>query len=81
MTLEGLIELLGRKEAEKFINMNLLPKALDLAIDFAVECGLGYDNMPEVYVLYKDKIEEMSYTNGFKYIFLQEALNEWEEGK
>lgn len=37
-------------------------------LEWAVECGFGYDNIPELYEQYKDKIKGMSYTDGLLYL-------------
>lgn len=50
-----------------------LEKALDLFIDWAVECGFGYDNIPELYEKYEEKIKDMGYEEGLKYIVLKEV--------
>lgn len=36
-------------------------------LEWAVECGFGYDNIPE-YEQYKNEIEGMSYTDGLLYL-------------
>lgn len=36
-----------------------LSKALDLIIQWAIECNFGYDNIPEEYEHYKDEIKDM----------------------
>lgn len=48
-------------------------KALRLLIDWAIECGFGYDNIPEEYEKYKEEIEGMGYTEGLIYIAEQEV--------
>ena len=48
-------------------------KALDLFIEWAVECDFGYDNIPELYEKYKEEIKDMSYSGGLKYIVLREV--------
>lgn len=54
-----------------------LSKALDLMIEWAVDCGFGFDNIPEEYELYKHDIEagEMGYTEGIRYIVMKESFN------
>lgn len=37
-------------------------------LDWAVGCGFGYDNIPEVYEQYKNEIDGMSYTDGLLYL-------------
>lgn len=48
-------------------------KALRLLLDWAVECGFGYDNIPDEYEKYKDEIEEMNYTEGLIHIAEREV--------
>lgn len=50
-------------------------KGLRLLLDWAVECGFGYDNIPEEYQKYKNDIEskELGYTEGLIYIAKCEA--------
>lgn len=48
-------------------------KALRLLIDWAIECGFGYDNIPEEYEKYKEEIKGMGYTEGLIYIAEQEV--------
>lgn len=43
-------------------------KALNLLSEWAVECGFGYDNIPEQYEKYKDNIADMGYAEGLAYI-------------
>lgn len=44
--------------------------ALRLLIDWAEQCGFGYDNFPEEYEQYKNEIEEknLGYIEGMIYI-------------
>ena len=51
----------------------LRERALMLLLDWAVECGFGYDNFPEEYERYKDEIEDMSYIDGMIYIAEKEV--------
>ena len=51
-------------------------KALRLLLNWAVECGFGYDNFPEEYEKYKEDISDMDYIEGMIYIAKQEADNE-----
>ena len=37
-------------------------------VEWAVDCGFGYDNIPEYYGMYEDKIGDMGYTEGLVYI-------------
>ena len=48
-------------------------KALRLLVEWAVECGFGYDNFPEEYEKYKDEIKDMGYIDGMIYIAMNEA--------
>lgn len=52
-----------------------LSKALDLMIEWATDCGFGYDNIPEEYEKYKHDIEagEMGYNEGLRYIVMKES--------
>ena len=45
-------------------------EALRLLIDWAVECGFGFDNIPEEYERHKDYIEkdDIGYIDGLIYI-------------
>ena len=52
-------------------------QAYQQLLEWAVECGFGYDNIPELYEQYKDKIERMSYTDGLLYL----ASRSLEKGK
>lgn len=54
-----------------------LIQAYQQLLEWAVECGFGYDNIPEVYEQYKDMIEGMSYTDGLLYL----ASRSLEKGK
>lgn len=48
-------------------------KALNLLAEWAIECGFGYDNIPEEYEKYKDDIAEMGYREGLVYIVKMES--------
>lgn len=48
-------------------------KALLLLLDWAVECGFGYDNIPEEYATYEKYIENMGYMEGLIYIAEREV--------
>ena len=48
-------------------------KALDLFIEWVVECDFGYNNIPELYEKYKEEIKDISYSEGLKYIALKEV--------
>ena len=68
---DGFID--GGNEAQKIIG------GLRLLIDWAVEAGFGFDQIPEEYEKYKKEIKDMGYTEGLIYIGYREAeLNEHE---
>lgn len=49
--------------------MSKTEKALRLLLEWAIECGFGYDNFPEEeYEKYEREIKDMSYTEGMIYI-------------
>lgn len=48
-------------------------RALMLLLNWAEECGFGYDNFPEEYERCKDEIEDMGYLDGMIYIAEKEA--------
>lgn len=48
--------------------MSKREKALLLLLEWAEECGFGYDNFPEEYERYKEDVEEMGYIEGMIYI-------------
>lgn len=48
--------------------MSKREKALLLLLEWAEECGFGYDNFPEEYERYKDEICDMGYLEGMIYI-------------
>ena len=48
--------------------MSKREKALLLLLEWAEECGFGYDNFPEEYERYKEEIEGMGYIEGMIYI-------------
>lgn len=50
-------------------------KGLRLLIDWAVECGFGYDNIPNEYEKYKEDIKNMDYVEGLIYIATREAVS------
>lgn len=47
--------------------------ALKLLAEWAVECGFGYDNIPDEYEKYKDDIVDMGYAEGLVYIVKMEV--------
>lgn len=50
--------------------------ALNLLVDWAIQCDFGYDNFPEEYEKYKDDIEDLGYKEGMVYIAKKEAIND-----
>ena len=48
-------------------------KVLRLLLDWAIECGFGYDSIPEEYEKYKDDIQDKNYAEGLIYIAMKEA--------
>lgn len=58
---------------EQTIEVSEREKALRLLLDWAVECGFGYDNIPEEYEKYEHEIKDMDYTEGLIYIAEREA--------
>ena len=51
-----------------------LSKALDLMIEWAVDCGFGYDSIPDEYEKYEHEVEEMGYNEGLRYIVMKESF-------
>ena len=47
--------------------------ALNLLIDWAIQCDFGYDNFPEEYEKYADEIENLGYKEGMIYIARKEV--------
>lgn len=43
-------------------------KALRLLLDWAIDCGFGYDSFPEEYERYREEITNMGYTEGMIHI-------------
>ena len=56
-------------------------KALNLLAKWAIECGFGYDNIPEEYEKYKDDIAEMGYAEGLIYIVKMESEAQYGRSK
>jgi len=52
-------------------------KGLKLLVEWMIECGFGYDNIPEEYEKYKEEISDMDYIEGLIYIATKEAENEF----
>ena len=48
-------------------------KGLRLLLDWAIECGFGYDSFPEEYEKYKEKVEGIGYKEGIIFIGRMEA--------
>lgn len=55
-------------------------KALELLLDWAIQCDFGYDNIPEEYEKYKDEIKDMDYTEGLIYIAEREIEDQDHSG-
>lgn len=51
-------------------------KALRLLLEWAIECGFGYDNLGDLYDKYKNDIEPMGYSDGLIHIVKMEALKD-----
>lgn len=47
--------------------------ALNLLVDWAIQCDFGYDNFPEEYEKYADEIENLGYKEGMIYIARKEV--------
>ncbi len=47
--------------------------ALNLLIDWAIQCDFGYDNFPEEYKKYADEIDNLGYKEGMIYIARKEV--------
>ena len=58
--IDEIMELL--EELEKEI------KALHLLVEWAGECDFGFDQFPDEYERYKDKINDMKYIDGMIYV-------------
>lgn len=48
-------------------------EALELLLDWAIECDFGYDNLGETYDKYADEVAEMGYKEGLIYIATREV--------
>lgn len=48
-------------------------KGLRLLTEWAIQCGFGYDNIPEEYEKHKEIIKDMGYDEGLIFIATQEA--------
>lgn len=62
------------EERRKPYKEEVLDKALELFIQWAVECGFGYDNLGDLLEKYEFVIEDYGYTEGLEYIAIEEAL-------
>ena len=51
--------------------------ALELLLDWAIECDFGYDNIPDEYEKYKDDVKDMDYREGLIYI-AERQIEEWD---
>ena len=51
--------------------------ALELLLDWAIECDFGYDNIPEEYEEYKEEVADMGYKEGLIYI-AEKKIEEWD---
>lgn len=58
---------------EELERIKSLDKAFDLFIEWATDCDFGYDNLGDLYEKYEKEIEDLSYSDGLKYIALKEA--------
>ena len=61
----------GKRDGEKRI------AALELLLDWAIECDFGYDNIPDEYEQYKDEVKDMDYKEGLIYI-AERKIEEWD---
>lgn len=52
-------------------------KALELLLDWAIECDFGYDSIPDEYEQYKDEVADMDYKEGLIYI-AERKIEEWD---
>ena len=72
----------GKSFYSQRLALDLAIKALEeneglrLLIDWAVESGFGYDNIPKEYEKYKEEISDISYTEGLVYIASKAAEND-----
>ena len=61
------------KEHEQLAEWLKELKGLRLLAEWAVQCGFGYDNIPEEYERYKNIISDLDYIEGLIYIAKKEA--------
>ena len=52
--------------------------AFRLFIDWVTDCGFGYDNIPDIYEKYKDKLADYGYAEGLMMVAIWEVLGEKE---
>ena len=72
---EGFID--GLDQNQKLINEQQdLINGLDLLLDWAIETGFGFDQIPEQYEKYKENIKDMSNKTALTFIGIQEAIKE-----
>lgn len=84
MTNEEAIKVLKMVEAHGLANeaKNIAIKALEentalnLLVDWAIQCDFGFDNFPEEYEKYKEDIKELGYKEGMIYIAKKESRGE-----
>lgn len=55
---------------------HITEKALRLLLEWAIECGFGYDNLGDLYDKYKNDIESMDYSDGLIHIAKMEVLKD-----
>lgn len=53
-------------------------KAFKLFVDWVTDCDFGYDNIPDIYEKYKDKLADYDYTEGLMMVAIWEVLGEEE---
>ena len=51
-------------------------KAFKLFVDWVTDCDFGYDNIPDIYEKYKDKLVDYDYTEGLMMVAIWEVLGE-----
>lgn len=45
-----------------------LIQAYHQLVEWAVDCGFGFDNIPDIYEQYKNDVDRMGYTDGLIYL-------------
>ena len=53
---------------------DILRVAFDIFAHWAVECGFGYDDIPEETDKYEDELDDYNYVEGLKKIAIWEAM-------